>query len=100
MGGRSKSEAEKEFNGRVGQLIERARMNACLEQLELAAHLGVTRSQIYSYESGRSQCSIFRLIKISEICRVPLKVLIPNCKQNTTYSGFPGELCFGGSESC
>ena len=56
--------------------LKEARKNARLTQIELADHLGVSRSTIANYEMGRRKPTFLELKKIAEKLRVDVNYLV------------------------
>lgn len=59
----------------IGILIRQARMARRLTQAELAAAIGVTHTTINRLEGGTQNIALFKLLKISEILKVPIHAL-------------------------
>lgn len=56
--------------------MKEARKNARMTQVELADHLGVSRSTIANYELGRRKPTFLELKKIAEKLRVDVNYLV------------------------
>lgn len=55
-----------------------ARVNACMNQRELAEYLGVDVSTITNWEKGKSEPNATQLRKISEVSKIPMDyIFIP-----------------------
>jgi ribosome-binding protein aMBF1 (putative translation factor) len=50
--------------------IRKARRQACLSQVELSRHLGVTDRTIKRFEKDASKVAVTMMTKISHICEV------------------------------
>ncbi|MDW8326136.1 MAG: helix-turn-helix transcriptional regulator, partial [Anaerolineales bacterium] len=61
----------------IGAAIRAARFSRGLTQHDLAAHLGVTRATVASYETGRRKIPAETLIQIARICDKPLSFFAP-----------------------
>jgi transcriptional regulator with XRE-family HTH domain len=61
----------------IGAAIRAARFSRGLTQSDLAAHLGVTRATVASYETGRRKIPAETLIQIARLCGKPLGFFEP-----------------------
>lgn len=61
----------------IGAAIRAARFSRGLTQSDLAAHLGVTRATVASYETGRRKIPAETLIQIARRCGKPLGFFEP-----------------------
>lgn len=61
----------------IGAAIRAARFSRGLTQSDLAAHLGVTRATVASYETGRRKIPAETLIQIARLCGKPLSFFAP-----------------------
>lgn len=61
----------------IGAAIRAARFSRGLTQSDLAAHLGVTRATVASYETGRRKIPAETLMHIARICGKPLVFFEP-----------------------
>lgn len=78
VGGRQpRSSDETRFNELLGSHIARARRFREISMPELAAAVGVSRSQLYHWESGRDRVPVWRLHKISVALGVSVTALMP-----------------------
>ena len=66
---------------RIGVAIRAARFSRGLTQSDLAAHLGITRATLASYEIGRRKISAETLIQIAHLCGKPLLFFDPLAPQ-------------------
>lgn len=62
----------------IGAAIRAARFSCGLTQHDLAAHLGVTRATVASYETGRRKIPAETLIRIARLCGKPLSFFAPS----------------------
>lgn len=67
------------FSKKFGGNIRAARMKRGLTQTELAEMIGVIPQTISSYECGRTEPELIRLLLISNVLATPIDELIPNC---------------------
>lgn len=65
------------IDGAIAAAIRAARFSRGLTQSDLAAHLGVTRATIASYETGRRKIPAETLIQIARLCGKPLGFFEP-----------------------
>jgi transcriptional regulator with XRE-family HTH domain len=65
----------------IGAAIRAARFSRGLTQSDLAAHLGITRATLASYEIGRRKISAETLIQIAHLCGKPLLFFDPLASQ-------------------
>jgi transcriptional regulator with XRE-family HTH domain len=61
----------------IGAAIRAARFSRGLTQGDLAAHLGVTRATVASYETGRRKVAAETLIRIARLCEKSLAFFDP-----------------------
>ena len=73
--------ADRDRRARVGQLIRRYRAAAGMDQAELAARLGFTKTAVGSWEQGRTRPDIDTLPRLCEALGIPVTELL----------GLPGE---------
>lgn len=66
-------EAEEEFRHKLGTLLEIARKDAGISQVELAKRLGVTQQTVSKHEHGHVQTSIWLGVKWMKACRGDLR---------------------------
>lgn len=69
----------KKFSKKFGRNIKAARRKRGLTQTELAEMIGVIPQTISSYECGRTEPELIRLLLISNVLATPIDDLIPNC---------------------
>ena len=74
-GRRALSPSERRFNELVGKRIEALRKQAGISGTELARVLGISRSQLYWMESGRTAATPYTLLAISMRLGVKVSVL-------------------------
>ncbi len=70
-------ESPTSINSTIGTAIREARFSRGLTQSDLAAHLGVTRATVASYETGRRKIPAETLIQIARLCDKPLGFFEP-----------------------
>lgn len=97
MGGkrRSRSGAELAYDVIIGTNIVNGRKKAGISAAILAERIGVTRSQLYFYESGEHRCPVYRLALIAGVLGIQLASLVPNPSQNR----FPARHLHGTAEN-
>jgi transcriptional regulator with XRE-family HTH domain len=67
-----------EFAAKVlGTEVRRARVQAGLNQVELAARLGVSRSYVSNLEAGRVNVTVGQLANIADALKVGLEIRLP-----------------------
>ena len=66
------------FSKKFGKKIRAARRKRGLTQTELAEMIGVIPQTISSYECGRTEPELIRLLLISNVLATPINDLIPN----------------------
>ena len=67
----------KQFDVLVGRAIRRARLNARMQQDELAAQLDCVQTTISRYEEGRRPLLARTLVDVAEALSVPVTALLP-----------------------
>lgn len=70
-------ESTSSIDSAIGAAIRAARFSRGLTQSDLAAHLGVTRATVASYETGRRKIPAETLIHIARLCGKPLGFFEP-----------------------
>jgi transcriptional regulator with XRE-family HTH domain len=68
--------AERAFNVRVGARIEKMRKARRMNAKELEELTGLCKGQLYTFESGRTTCSPYKLTKIALALNVDISHLI------------------------
>ena len=64
------------FYSRVGDLIQSARLEARLNQGDLASNIGLTRSSLSQIEKGTQSVSLYHLTRIAqELCQDVCKLI-------------------------
>lgn len=76
----------------LGDYMLKARRTAKLEQKDIAAELGVSRSLVGRWENDLSEPSYRRLVKFSEVTGFPLDVLLSAFGYKSNIAGEPPEL--------
>jgi DNA-binding XRE family transcriptional regulator len=100
LGRRQKSQAQKEFDARLGGLIYELRKARGMPAKELAFVIGVTQQQLFNYETGEHAFPVFFL---EQVCRY-MGVASPDLMQaagvsvsgggtNSSYCGFSKKRC-------
>jgi DNA-binding XRE family transcriptional regulator len=100
LGRRQKSQAQKEFDARLGGLIYELRKARGMPAKELAFVIGVTQQQLCNYETGEHAFPVFFL---EQVCRY-MGIASPDLLQaanvpvcgigtNTSYCGNSKKRC-------
>ena len=76
-GRRPKTFEEHQFNQQVGALIANVRRIRKLDHDELAQRAGISRGQLYFWESGEQRVPLYYLKELARILSVPLAALLP-----------------------
>lgn len=95
-GRRPRSNDETRFNELLGSHIARARRFRNVSMPDLAAAVGVSRTQLYHWESGRDRIPVFRLHAIAGTLGVSVTALMP---KSTVIELLKKEACVD-SGSC
>lgn len=71
----------------VGELpfrisIAAVRVNCCLTQRELAERLGVSKTSIANWETGKSTPNINAIRKLSELSKIPMDLIFVPYESN------------------
>lgn len=69
----------------IGERIRKARGYACLSQSDLARAVGVSRPQVYKWESGRDQPGADKLETICQILKVSLDWLLTGSEEGPVH---------------
>ena len=86
-------------NLRVGTLIRTRRKELSWTQKDLARKLDVTPQQIQKYEAGINSVGIDKLMKLSQLLRLPLDQLLSSCPSETRASLKEPDAQFIGSQT-
>lgn len=70
-----------DFNTEIGARLKRARQSVGMDQLEVAAFLGIDKSTISRYESGERTPDVFTIGQLAELYRVTTDFLISGMKE-------------------
>lgn len=70
---------------RTGENIATLRRKNCLSQAELAEELGLARSSVATWETGKNLPSVENLIVLAEILRVPVDVILGSSGDTGTF---------------
>ena len=75
----------------IGLNIRTFRLKSCLTTTELGQRIGVSRSQIESYESGATRVPAGRLSHIADVLKVPLEMIFDGCSNVTIVEPYQVE---------
>src|SRR6266511_3625149 len=83
------------FYEKVGDLLRARREDADLTQEQLGQRVGLTRTSISNFESGRQRIQIDKLYEIAEVLKLQPGELLPRQATRLSVGGLPelsGEL--------
>jgi transcriptional regulator with XRE-family HTH domain len=75
-GNKAIAKSEREFCIAVGRRIAKLREQRGVKAIDLARSLGLSRNQMYLYETGVNRCSIFVLTRIATRLSVSVENLL------------------------
>ncbi len=73
----------------LGDRLSKARRHAGIGSEEMAVKLGISRTTVSNYESGRTDPTIGMIRGWADVCQVPLEWLIRSRCSSERYQGFP-----------
>jgi DNA-binding XRE family transcriptional regulator len=66
------------------------RIKRDLDQWQLAALVGITQTALSHYETGKRQCPVYLRQKISDVLRIPVKILFSNMEGGEEHGSHKG----------
>lgn len=70
------------YDMRLGDILFDVRISQGLLQSEVAAALGMHTNQYQRLESGKHKISVYDLVRIAEVLKVPVSRLLPERSHN------------------
>lgn len=71
---------EADFAIRLGERIRQARQAQAMSQRNLAKRLGCSPTSVVFWEQGQRTVSVYRLVELAHVLRVPVTKLLPEWK--------------------
>jgi len=79
----ARSDQKAVFGQRFGERLRKARTDAKISQQEIARELNVSKQLVSHWETGRSEITVFDVVKVAQIVGVDVKWLLTGVGQGT-----------------